>query len=105
MGNVGAQEDFFIDKNKSFHPQEQKAIDQDIVIEKNKGVDGISSLYTPLFAQSLQSLLEKPLFNKNNWLTTIWTVLELNNNAYFLDDEPNIDPLLCYRYLRWKQTL
>ena len=96
---------FLHETNHSFHPQEIKAIDTEIEFEMEKGLDNLDPTYSPLFSYTLPTLLEKLHVNKLNWVTTVWTVRELNNPAYFLDNDTVMDPLTRYRYLRWKQQL
>ena len=96
---------FLHDTNQSFHPQELKAIDTEIQYELGKGLANLAPTYSPLFSINLPSFLETSHVNKLNWITTIWTVRELNNPAYFLDNDTDMDPLTRYRYLRWKQQL
>lgn len=93
------------DTNNSFHPQEIQNIDHEITYERNKGLDTLSTSYSTLFSEPLIVLLAKTHIQKLNWLTTVWTVRELNDNAYFLETQTSFDPLTRYRYLRWKQQL
>ena len=86
-------------------PKKIQNIDHEITYERNKGLDTLSTSYSTLFSEPLIVLLAKTHIQKLNWLTTVWTVRELNDNAYFLETQTSFDPLTRYRYLRWKQQL
>ena len=93
------------DTNNLFHPQEIQNINYEITYERNKGLDTLFPSYASILSEPLIALLAKTHIQKLNWLTTVWTVRELNNNAYFLETQTDFDPLTRYRYLRWKQSL
>ena len=96
---------FLQNKNHTFHPQEIKAIGTEIESEMNKGLDNLATSYSPLFSTPLPTLLEKSHVNKLNWITTVWTIRELDDPAYFSTIDTDMDPLTRYRYLKWKQQL
>ena len=94
------------DSNHSFHPQELEQINQEIHHEWTINLSTLPSSYNYLFKDTLQIILNKTHTNKLNWLITVWTIRELYDNGYLLDNNTEYtDTLTRYRYLKWKQKL
>ena len=89
----------------SYHPQEIKDINKEITHEWVIGLGSLNNQHSSLFNGTLEDKLKSNHKTKLRWLTTVWTLRELQHPEYLSQAMEQSDPMTRYRYLRWKLHL
>ena len=75
-------------KNGSCHQAEEKAVEESIQLEFNRGLDGLPAEIRDNFVGEVERILEdKNVIGKQQWLATIWYARDYLRTSQGLDME------------------